>query len=210
MNIHVHLWIYIILFKKKTTFTCYYKFFYSKKKTLQEKINSDAKQTVVTVSEIDSRCANRLINYFWRSWIWSAVSSRPIKSNRGSNGSLLPLLFLPFKRIKLRNTLAPLQFPALRIESADGAQKMRVPSGRTLLKRMQLAPRTPFFIRKRNFPSGERQWERFLFPPFTAAVEALTDKLRSESSIVVVTRRRNDVKLAIVQISYCYLLFVAR
>lgn len=53
--------------------------------------------------------------------------------------------------------------------------------------------RALFFIRKRNFLSGEQQRGNDFF---TAPMKALTDKLRSQSFLVSATRRRNDNQIS--------------
>lgn len=58
--------------------------------------------------QIDSQRTNRLINYFWRSWAWSLFI-------RGLSSWIRIRTAVPFL-LKLKKTLAPLQFATLRIE----------------------------------------------------------------------------------------------
>lgn len=104
--------------------------------------------------------------------------------------------FLPFfcERIELKNTLAPLQFSELRIESGErgDVQKMRVLSGRTSLKRMQSVGGVFSSLEKETFCRASGNGNDF----FTAPMKALTDKLRSQSFLVSATRRRNDNQIS--------------
>lgn len=90
-----------------------------------------------------------------------------------------------------------MQFSALCIESEERRAENERSFRANFVKTNAVAFDGLFsLLEEENFPSSERQQERFLFPPFTTTVKALTDKLRSQSSVVSATRRRDGDQIS--------------